>query len=272
MSDPAVGLRPEEEWVRQLISAALDVRVDQHDDGSLPGMYDLDISHRDQPRAAVEVTAAADQESIEIWNLMNGGGRWCEEGLVGGWMVELHPQARAKRLRRELPDLLRSLELQSVTEVPRPTWHVLRRLERTLAEDLGVVSARQGGTDFPGSIYVTLHQPLDQMAGFVSESGEPLVEWLGTFLRGERQGDVLDKLARSGATERHAFVLLPGFTTAPFVVQDLLMRDDGPVPSSDPDLPDAVTHVWAASTWSTGDVFHWDPNGKWRRFSKDAAR
>jgi len=181
MSDRAVGLRPEEEWVRQLISAALDVRVDQHDDGSLPGMHDLNICHGDQPRAAVEVTAAADQESIEIWNLMNGDGRWSEEGLIGGWMVELRPQARAKRLRRELPELLKSLELQSVTEIQRPTRHAPRRPEGVLAEALGVVYARQSGTDFPGSIYVTVHQPLDKMAGFVSESGEPLVEWIGTF-------------------------------------------------------------------------------------------
>jgi hypothetical protein len=135
MSDRAVGLRPEEEWVRH---------------------------------------AGAKKAS--------SGDRWSK----------LRPQARAKRLRRELPELLKSLDLQSVTEIRRPTRHAPRRPEGVLAEALGVVYARQSGTDFPGSIYVTVHQPLDKMAGFVSESGEPLVEWIGTFLRAERQRDVLD--------------------------------------------------------------------------------
>lgn len=87
------------------VEAALPtVEVCQHDDGSTAGMYDLAMFRDDALVAAVEVTAAADGESIALWNLMNGGhNRWQEADLVGGWFVTLHPSARGKALRRHLP-------------------------------------------------------------------------------------------------------------------------------------------------------------------------
>jgi hypothetical protein len=44
------------------------VKVVQHDDGSRPRMYDLDLVRESAVFAACEVTAAADAESIELWN------------------------------------------------------------------------------------------------------------------------------------------------------------------------------------------------------------
>ena len=77
-----------------------------------------------------------------------------------------------------------------------------------------------------------------------------------------------EKLARSGATERHAFIYLPGFTSAPFSASDLLMRNGAPLPAVPPSLPVEVTDVWAVSTWSTGDGFRWSSDGGWMRFAK----
>jgi len=62
-------------------------------------------------------------------------------------------------------------------------------------------------------------------------------------------------------------VLFPGFTTAPFSASDLLMRSDAPLPDAAPSLPDGITHVWAMSMWSSGEVFHYG-DGCWTRFSK----
>ncbi len=109
-------LRREEEWARSMISQALAVPVEQHDDDSSPvGMHDLNILHHDRPAAAVEVTAAADAAFIELWNLMNGDHRrWQEEGMQGGWMVVLDQSARANRLRRELPRLLKQMEVREI--------------------------------------------------------------------------------------------------------------------------------------------------------------
>ena len=80
------GLRREEEWARSLISRALGVPVVQHDDGSLPGMYDLVIRNADGSVSAVEVTMPADGPCIALWNHMNGKGRWAGKASKGhGW-------------------------------------------------------------------------------------------------------------------------------------------------------------------------------------------
>ena len=118
----------------------------QHDDGTVAGMHDLDIVYPDGRYGAVEANAAADAASIELWNLMNSGGRWIANGLAGGWTASLHPHARARRPWRELPLFLSRLERLGATEV-RPRFR--RGALEQAPEDLGIANACQGGTDFP---------------------------------------------------------------------------------------------------------------------------
>ena len=124
LDTPAVvRIRSDEEWARRCISVALGgVDVVHHDDGSEPGMHDLEISYVDHPSGAVEVTAAADAESIELWNLVNSGGRWKVPGLAGGWIVEVSPRARARRLKADLPTLLKQLEQAVYQEAGYDRW------------------------------------------------------------------------------------------------------------------------------------------------------
>ncbi len=85
------------------------------------------------------------------------------------------------------------------------------------ARDLGIVSGNQSATtSFPGSIYLTIEQPHERTGGVVDRTGSAVPSWVPAFLHDPHQGDVLSKLARSGTSDRHAFILLPGFTTAPF--------------------------------------------------------
>lgn len=260
------GLRPEEEWARQLIEKALGSIVVQHDDGTSDGQFDLRICLGDTD-AAVEVVAAADGASIELWNLLNGGDRWIEPGLVGGWMVSLVPTARATRLRLELPSLLAHLESEQIRSLrfrrPHPLVDLAERARR-----LGVTSLHQSGTDFPGSIYIIIELPIERTGGFVVPTGDALAAWCGEFLARDCCDDVRRKLARSGMRERHAFVLVPGFADADFGVTDLLMREGAPLPGISPTLQEEITHVWAISTWSTGSGMRWSPAEGWCRFSK----
>ncbi len=251
-----------------MIQVALGVPVRTHDDGSMPGMHDLRIVYPDRPSGAVEVTAAADPDAIALWKLVNGSGeRWIEPELIGGWMVELNPTARAKRLRSALPGLLRVLESQGLGSL-RPRGHPSTANE-DFARDLGVRGLHQSGTQYPGSIYVTLHLPAERSGGWVADNGDALALWIGDFILHEpARRDVLEKLARSGAEDRHVFVLLPGFTTAPFGVSDLLMRGGPPLPLVAPQLPAEVTHTWAVSTWNSGSGFRWDPQIGWSTFTK----
>jgi hypothetical protein len=253
--------RGEESWVGACIEAALPgVNVVQHDDGSEPSMYDLDLFRDGALFAACEVTAAADAESIELWNLINGSTeRWVEQGLLGGWMVTVSPTCRAKRLRHELPDLLRILETVATGSKRQ---EAIERLHR-----LNVVSAHRNGTDFPGSIYVTLQRDGERTGGVVPATGSGLVSWLNGWMCEPAQEHNLEKLRTAEAAERHLFVLFPGFTTAPFSASDLLMRGDAPLPEVSPALPEGITDVWLMSTWSTGDVFHYGGRG-WTRASQ----
>lgn len=78
------------------------------------------------------------------------------------------------------------------------------------------------------------------------------------------------KLARSGASERHAFILVPGFTSAPFGVVNMLWRDvDDVAPTTPPELPDEVTHVWLMAFWTIGSGLRWSPRGGGERFRRD---
>lgn len=188
-------------------------------------MHDLDICFPDGRRGAVEVTAAADADAIEFWNLINSRGeRWIEPELRGGWTVLALPTARAKRLRKELPTLLRMLEDRRVVELSA-NHNDLEDGLGSFARDLGIVHAHQGGTDFPGSIYILPELTFEQSGGMVGETGDLLADWISEYLAAPDQNDVRRKLARSGAEERHVFIIFPGFTPAPFTVGYLLMED-----------------------------------------------
>lgn len=262
--------RGEEQWAAAVIAAALDgATVDQYDDGSQPGMYDLDVTYQDGRRAAVEVTAAADAASIELWNIVNGKpGRWIEPSFRGGWMVALEPTARAKRIRSELPGFLRRLEERSVPEVRVEGWRRNVSPLEVEAKSLGIADAHQGGSDYPGSIYLTIQEPDERVGHIIDVTGSDVPTWTGSFLAATKQADVLAKLARSGLEERHAFILLPGFTTAPRGVVDMLMIEDDSTPDGAPSLPPEVTHVWLVSLWNLGRGLRWSPDQGWQRFDK----
>ena len=153
-----VDLRDEEFWAAGCVQAALpDVTVGQHDDNSAgkQNAHDLDLSLAgERTFAAMEITAAADPDLIACWKLINSGdGRWIEPAIAGGWAVTIRPTARYKRLAKELPLLLEALEQVGLDRLPRRRtgWDHLA----AVSDELDIVRAHQGGTDFPGSIYVT---------------------------------------------------------------------------------------------------------------------
>ncbi len=260
-------LRWEEERARAMIERALGVPVKQHDDGSKRGMYDLDVLYPDRPPAAVEITAAMDAESVELWKLMNESGeRWQVEGLAGGWEVSVLPSARKKQLYRGLPDLLLELERSGIREL-RVEQRSGQCIEE-VARKLGVLDAVQCSTSYPGSIYILVEDLDEQEGSIVPETGNALAMWLGEFLSGPEREDVRKKLAQSGAVERHAFVFVPDFSIAPSTVELLLNLDGTPLPAKGPQLPAEITDVWAASTLSSSSGFRWSPSGGWLRFDK----
>lgn len=237
------------------------------DDGSRPGIHDLEIQYPDRPAGAVEVTAAADAESIELWKIVNEReGRLLIDGLAGGWMVHLSPYARGRRVLAELPDLLLKMEAEGISR-QAVLMGDFGRFEDTIS-DLGITGLMWGDTDYPGSIYMTIDLPPERSGGAVGWSGNPLAVWLGNWIREPAQAHNLEKLTNSGADERHFFIVLPGFTTAPFPVSYLLSSEEPPLPHVAPDLPPEVTHVWTMSTWNVGIGMRWSPTEEWKGFDK----
>lgn len=114
-----MDLAEEEVWARDCLRKALPgCAVDQYDDNSKASMYDLTIAYPGGAIGAVEVTAAADRQQLELWKLVEGRGkRWIEPGLVGGWIVRILPSTWATNLPRQLPDLLRRLERDGIHDV-----------------------------------------------------------------------------------------------------------------------------------------------------------
>jgi hypothetical protein len=246
-------LGDEELWAKGCIEQALpEFAVEQHDDGSRPGMYDLKIVYPNDQIGAVEITAAADAQQIELWKLIGGRGkRWLAPKLAGGWVVEVRPSARARDLHRHLPDLLHALERDD-TRAIRTGRSATDRLA-ALAGRLDIIQASQGPTAHPGSIYVLIERPLAQMGGYSPTTGDPLAVWLGQWLSEPSQADNIRKLANSNARERHVFILVPEFTPAPFAVIDLLAASGAPMPTIPPVLPSEITHVWTMSMWTDWD-------------------
>lgn len=136
----------------------------------------------------------------------------------------------------------------------------------------GVVKATQNPTKYSRSVYVQPRLPLEQVAAFM-DTGEALADWLGDFLCDDTQADVRQKLARSGAAERHAFVILVGLSGVPFSAAGLLIADDAPLPTVTPDVPPEVTDAWAVSVWASGVGFRWSSAARrWQHFSKRLSR
>ncbi|MGH7931108.1 MAG: hypothetical protein ACREQV_25325 [Candidatus Binatia bacterium] len=226
----------EEVWAEAIVRAHLGLEVTPYDDGSVDGMYDLTVTLPDGSHAAVEVTSAADSDSIETWNLMNGRGEvWRFPELRGGWLVAVHPAARVQKLRQQLPLLLGRLERAGITETG--TWRDPEWVESNY-ENLGVVTAYQSGTDRPGGVYLTIELPAEQSGGAVPSQGDSIAEWIGTFLHEPQQHDVLNKLHRSGAGQRHAFVFCLDllFRRGPYLIYS------GAIPFA-PTTPNSVASI-----------------------------
>jgi hypothetical protein len=264
-------IRPEEAFASACIGSALgEVDVRHHDDQSQDRMFDLEVRCGDETIAAVEVTMAADEPSIELWRIIQRGGSWVVDGVVGSWHVALLPNTRARDVLPNLPALLRDLETAGVPSVRPGSFHH-GGFEEAAAR-LRIADLLRLETSHPGKVYLNVEQPLDKRGGAVADTGDALAEWLGPWIRHPKRARKLDKLVCSGAGERHLFVVLPSDSDAPFAVTDLLFRPSAPLPTIPLDVPDEVTHVWVVSTWEVGDGMRWSREDGWERFAKPLGR
>jgi hypothetical protein len=248
-----------EELARRIVEKELRRTVVINDDGSAPGMYDLRVGPADAPEFAIECVGAVDQIYTETWNVGPARGP-LQLAVKGDWIVEIAPTARVKAVKRGVERLLQELESRHLYDV-----YADYRLEWQYAElfgkfdSLGITHAlcysQQGG----GKVSLTM----PGAGGAVDDHGRALPAWVGEFLRDPSRQDVLRKLQRSGAPERHAFLIVT-LMGAPWEVESYLTGGLDYLPTHAPDVPPPVTGVWIVPGVG-GKGIRWDGSA-WQVF------
>jgi len=102
-------------------------------------------------------------------------------------------------------------------------------------------------------------------SGEVDPEGTAVPGWVGQFLRDSEQEDVLRKLQRSDAAERHAFIIVYlGGATWPVEYYLNFTEELDQLPTEAPNLPQPVTEVWIVGQ-SGQKGLRWNGSA-WRRF------
>lgn len=241
-----------EEWARRIVEKELGRTVLINDDGSAPGMYDLHIGPPGIPEVAIECVGAVDSIFTETWNIGPARGP-LSLAVEGDWNVEIAATARVKAVRQNLQHLLKELESRGIYNL-----HVDHRLRWSAAtlftefESLGITHASCYCIKGSGKVYLNM----PGAGGAVDKKGSEVPKWLGEFLRDPAREDVLLKLRRSGARDRHAFVIA-SYLGTPWPVESYLMSGIDHTPISSPDLPPPVTAAWLVSGFGQKGLY-WD--------------
>jgi hypothetical protein len=248
-----------EEWARRIVEKELKRSVTIHDNGSAPGMYDLRIGQVDAPDVAIECVGAVDPTFTETWNIGPAKGP-LELSITGDWNITITAMARVKVIKQRVESLLLELEDQGIENVHVDHW--LKWRDAALfdeLESLGITHASCYRVQGTGKV----HLGMPGIGGAVDVHGGAVPEWVGGFLRDSARQDVLSKLQRSGAMDRHAFLIVT-FAGAPWPVESYLTGELDQLPSQAPDLPPPVTGVWIVSGMGRRGL-RWDGN-TWQLF------
>ena len=247
--------KPEEERARQVIEQTLQRPVIRHDDGSQSGMYDFRIGPAENPEVAIEVVTARDREVAELFSI----GSSFNLKVNGDWLIWITRHARINALKKDLEPILRMAESQNLLALS-----VDYKLERNSAGFYQALNTlhitKIECFQMPGTGKVVPR--LEPRGGIFDIGAQATSQWVGEFLRHDDRKDVLLKLQRSHAPQRHVFIPVD-FSGAPEEVEYYLMRQvEEHLPSASPDLPSLVTDVWVIST-KCG--LRWDGT-LWQRF------
>jgi hypothetical protein len=245
--------RPDEELARQIVSTVLGVPVDRFEDGKANRQVDALIRYRDS-HAALEVVADHDKAFNDQQAALHDSNDRIEvSGLRESWIVLLSRQAKIKRVKEELPDLLRAFQANPPPR--RKPWDI----EPSALDRLGITRAwPMDRSTVSGRVYLVPQA----WGGFGGHEGT-VGEWVTRVL--DKHADVPAKLAaHPGVAERHVFIWATD-TSDMGVQMQLEPGDDHPFPVTAPTLPTGVTHVWVGGQrWHQG-VLAWFPDRGWWR-------
>lgn len=212
-----------------LPNATMEYRECQHGDGSL--RHDFWLHRPNASKVALEVTSVRDEDRIRTQKkLKESHFTVPTDKCEWTWRVKVAPKTNFQELRQSLDACLADLESQGVEHLPSHSSLLEPSPRSPLLADLLVVSASALPAVQPPTIYVHVQRSGTWVnPGVVNEA-----------LRGP-VAENAEKLAETGAPERHLFVLLDSEessgTVLPFASPE----------GVEPHLPEEITHVWVAA-------------------------
>jgi hypothetical protein len=183
--------------VRRAIATALGVPVRRRDTGSGEAVHDLEICYPDGRIGAVEVVSTRDRRAEMLTNAVVQRGHVAVRRLRQSWFVVVPPTTRLRDVDGDLPGFLVTLEAAGIDLVRRGEWGRWRREMDRLGLQM-CTSHEPSPTTGPG--YRFLPAPRAAFEQRINKA----VERCEHFLSERAQRDVIDKLRRADASERHA--------------------------------------------------------------------
>jgi hypothetical protein len=234
------------------------------DDGTRDAMVDIRIEHVGAPESPshMEVWTDHDEADAAMRSRLFMPERrlpqeWAAPELGRVWFVMISEATDLRQLRRHLRPIL--CELEDSEDLPArgqpfaqaaPTPAALARL--------GVVAIQSRPSEADEVHRIKLYPR--GITGPADSSWTPFLSWSAHILASPRLSSHRDKLAATGSTQRH-FVL--GVTeSSPGEVYFALARGSG-LPPAEPELPDAITHLWVMDAVTGQRCIVWDPSRGW---------
>jgi hypothetical protein len=280
----AKKLPPDEEYVRVCLERHLGTQVEQYDDGSRPGMHDLNIVYTDRPAAPVEVSSDVNGARLATLSQLQkkaDGGVWHSSRLARVWLLQAHSTLKVKDFWAVAEPHLALLESVQTfhfhasavhharigahfADVPvSPTLQAQVELTR-----LGVMQAQSylpdSAVDQPGARLVL------QGSGTTSgDDADSVVSWLNAFTTDPTRQDNLKKLRSPAVASSEAHLaVFADLNQVPFTVWRSIEdhENSGVLPIEAPILPQPVTHVWLFASPGGRTGLTWSAATGWNRF------
>jgi hypothetical protein len=229
-----------EECARRILQRELERPVVLHDDGRRPAMYDLRVGDVDAPEIAIECVGAVDSVRAETWNVGPAKGP-LRFDLKRDWRVVLLPDAPVNKIESKLERVLQECERDGITAFTPVNWWLQHQHPQIFAalDALRIDSIAGFGEAGTGRV----HLGMTGTGGAVDPYGSAVPGWIEDFLSADERRDVLRKLERSGAAQRHVFVGV-SILGVPWLVESYLGTRTEHTPSMPPNLPHCIDAVW----------------------------
>jgi hypothetical protein len=259
-------LDPQERAACSLVVQVLDVvQAEAWDVDGRQGAVDVMLTLGDGRMAAFEVTNLGEEDALDLARLL--GKIKYKWPVVGDWFwrIEVGSVADLDRLKLCFDEIIRICEAAGEPDPRRieggwPTHPSLRWLVRESSSEM---------TGFPKILAKNLKRPMTEVvprvgAGFADESLSGFAAGLAKAFEKPHIQKHFDKLARTGADERHLFIPLHDSALPFSVSSELIFKET--LPPDPPVVPDSVTHLWLAPAGSPR-VLLWTRAEGWRNYS-----